>query len=93
MPFPFGASVIFGSHVRDLYGYDHYLNAEGWVYTNGSLGTKDWIGSFRGKISVFEYILNTVFIGVTGFTGMRIINKNFYQGTALHVKFETNPPE
>ena len=63
--------------------------AEGWVFTIGLTGVKNWEGNLIGDIRLG--ILDE-FIGVTGFTGIKIRNLNsndvFYMGFALRAKIE-----
>jgi hypothetical protein len=63
--------------------------AEGWVFTTGLTGVKNWEGNLIGDIRLG--ILDE-FIGVTGFTGIKIKNLNsndvFYMGFALRAKIE-----
>jgi len=63
--------------------------AEGWVFTIGLTGVKNWEGNIIGDIRLG--ILDE-FIGVTGFTGLKIRNLNsndvFYMGFALRTKIE-----
>jgi hypothetical protein len=64
----------------------------GWIYSAGFSGIKLWNNSFTGNIIAMYFqqmwALTKYFIGVTGFTGISImdINNNaFFLGTALHV--------
>ena len=97
IPFLFGASVIFGYNVCDITGIPpnpYYVNSEGWIYTLGLLGKKDWVGPFWGNISVIDLWEYIGFVGATGFTGMKIslLGFGFYLGSALRVKLGPNYP-
>jgi hypothetical protein len=71
--------------------------SNGWIFSIGLAGIKNWIPSFIGNISTMKVYVpfvadNTYFIGATGFTGISILlpsNDNDYYffliGTALHV--------
>ncbi len=63
--------------------------ANGWVFTNGLTGVKKWEGNIIGDICLG--ILDE-FIGVTGFTGIKITNSDsnyvYYMGFARRVKIK-----
>jgi hypothetical protein len=70
--------------------------AEGWIYTAGILGIKNYTGSFFGKIlyPVKDYFF-TLYTGAFGFTGIKILFPNyssFFLGTALRVNIDDSPP-
>ena len=73
-------------------GEIYYHPSNGWVHTIGSLGIKNLNGSFYGKISSIGAGVFTEYIGASGFTGIRIIRKNFYIGRALKVKLGSDKP-
>ncbi|UCF13139.1 MAG: hypothetical protein JSW06_02500 [Thermoplasmatales archaeon] len=65
-------------------------DTEGWVYTNGLNGIKNWSGKLKGKI----HTPTSVGTAVVGFTGIRKImysengRENFFLGFARRVKIE-----
>jgi len=95
IPFLFGANIEYGFFGRGIPPEGAYNNAKGWIYTNGLLGTKEWDGSFRGKISEIYYWAIDGFVGATGFTGIKLFLDyevdSYYLGSALRVKLITNP--
>jgi len=93
-PLPIRADILFGyTEISIPPGEIYYHPSKGWVHTVGSLGIKDLDGSFYGKISSIGYPPGwTIYIGATGFTGIRMIGKNFYLGRALKVKLGSDKP-
>ena len=89
-PFKLGARMSFGSLEFSNPPIPPVIPhpAKGWVNTIGLTGKRIWDGSFYGQLAFFFPIL----WGITGFTGLRIKENNFFQGVALLVKLDYNPP-
>jgi hypothetical protein len=81
-------------------GMPYYVHANGWIRTLGLLGNKTWDGEMYGQLCVFAALTETImgdsYVGVSGFTGLRINRKDlgttFYQGFATFVKIGDKPP-
>ena len=90
-----GGIVTIGEWVVDEVN-DYYYPAEGWIYTNGINGKKNWTGSFYGQISTRPgFWMTTLYTGIVGFTGIRIYKGDdidYYQGYALKVHVGTEHP-
>jgi len=79
---------------------NNYSPAYGWVFTIGLRGIKYWDGAFYGQMSTiiprFWWGIDG-FLGVRGFTGIKVIDienhQYFYLGTALKVKIGYEPPD
>jgi hypothetical protein len=85
-----------GIIVLGIQGYSSgNVPAEGWINTRGLNGKQNYIGNFYGQLGKIPVILAHWYLGITGFTGINILNKEtwevFYLGFALHVKIDTNP--
>jgi hypothetical protein len=66
-----------------------YIPSEGWIYSIGIAGKKTWVGPFYGNMA------GPGFIGVVGFTGLKIavkLNDCFYLGSAMKIGISPNPP-
>ncbi len=66
-----------------------YGPSEGWITSVGLTGKKTWVGPFFGSMA------GKGFIGVVGFTGLKIalnINHCFYFGSAMKIGISPNPP-
>ena len=95
--FPFaelGGFIIFGYEYELPMFHWNYYPAKGWLWTLGSSGIRNWIGEFYGQ-------LYNSYIGVSGFTGLRIGGSIFsliggvdtyYLGSALRVKIGDEHP-
>jgi hypothetical protein len=93
-PLPFSDIIYLGYWDEIGYGGGP---AEGWIYTNGLNGVKEWNNSFWGDLPIapYEDIASSAAPGITGFTGIRILLDRpifltkgdiFYMGTALRIK-------
>lgn len=97
-PFSIGNIIGLGSH-HEQESNNHYHAAEGWFFSNGQNGKKNWTGSFWGglPIPVLQPLFTDYYPGATGFTGIRIgvpaFMKNYYYlGTALWVQISYDCP-
>jgi len=87
----FGGIITFG----EVWGAYHISNwpAQGWVYTNGALGVKNWTGSFFGRVfpyGMYQSLLpyGAEWVTVTGFRGFKVSvgnGYNYYLGFASRV--------
>jgi len=97
--FPFaelGGFIICGHRVEHIAGgYWNYYPAEGWVWTLGLFGIKEWKGKFWGQQ------FGNGYVGAAGFTGLRIggsgvlrfpIGRAYYLGSALVVDIGEERP-
>jgi hypothetical protein len=69
--------------------------AEGWLYTNGLNGMKNWSGRMWGNISLYRmnYGMFEFYPGALGFSGIKIglpSSNSFYLGHAITVKVTKN---
>jgi len=97
IPITLGSGISLGGYIEDNYGYNRdYFPAEGWINTFGSSGNKKWNGSFYGQISGFQLWVFYEYIGVIGFTGIKILNMDslyyYYLGSANYVNIDHTPP-
>jgi len=86
-----GGIIILG-----VLGYSSgHVPAEGWINTMGLNGKQNYIGNFYGQIGIIPFFLVHWYLGITGFTGVNILNTKtyelFYLGFALHVKIDSSP--
>jgi len=95
-PLKIAGIMTFGSFylpIEPPWADPEYTPAEGWVSTIGLIGKKTWDGSLYGNFKIFIPIPNAgFFLGAIGFTGIRILEKDFYQGAALWVKLTNDAP-
>jgi hypothetical protein len=69
-----------------------YCPSTGWIYTNGLNKIKTWNGSFYGNILSVDVPFETIYIGMLGFSGIKIFPNNqdllycSYLGSALLIK-------
>jgi len=83
-------------------GYQwYYYPANGWIYTNGLNGVKNWSGDIFGDLNLassYEFdipwiiFLWAYYPGILGFTGIKIgiaLSNSFYLGYAFKVKIAT----
>ena len=71
-----------------------YFPSYGWVYSFGIAGVKSWIGPFYGNIFTIPFFFSEFFIGIIGFTGIKIVLPGhcFYFGSALSVNIGPDRP-
>jgi len=99
LPLCVGSFVTFGYRTSDPV-QNHYYPSEGWVWTNGLNGIKEWNGTFVGDIWFFNSYyppeVTKYYVGAVGFTGIKIgggLNRDaFFLGTTLQVGFDTDYP-
>jgi hypothetical protein len=95
IPVSLGSIMTFGTHhsLPPWYYYDY--PSEGWIDTRGLNGKQSYNGNFYGQLGRIPVILAGYYIGITGFTGINILdtknNKVFYIGFALNVKIDSRP--
>ena len=75
-------------HWGDPEAPPEYIPSEGWISSFGITGKKTWVGPFYGNM------VGLGFIGVVGFTGLKIalLNDCFYLGSAMKIDISSNPP-
>jgi len=63
------------------------IPANGWVWTDGLLGEKEWSGDFYGSLPSLSGL---GMVGVSGFTGIKITQQNetFFMGYAMFVSLD-----
>jgi len=94
-----GATIFYGSEWW-VPGFEpNYYPAQGYIWTNGENGIKNWSGSFYGTLpayglSCFLFGPTFSFPGVNGFTGLRLyINQtDIFLGYAIDVDIGPNHP-
>ncbi|MBE3093902.1 MAG: hypothetical protein IMZ52_02640 [Actinobacteria bacterium] len=64
------------------------IPSNGWIWTNGLFGVKNWTGSFYGNLFPFPFVLPPS-PGVSNFRGISIRYSNYcyFLGTAFRAKF------
>jgi hypothetical protein len=67
---------------------NEYIPSDGWINSIGITGKKTWVGPFYGNM------MGPCFIGVVGFTGLKIalLNNCFYLGSAMKIDISPNLP-
>ena len=99
LPLSVGSFVTFGYRTSDPV-QNHYYPSEGWVWTSGLNGIKDWNDTFVGDVwfinSYYPPEVTKYYVGAVGFTGIKIgggLNRDaFFLGTTLQVGFDTDYP-
>ncbi|MCK5030916.1 MAG: hypothetical protein KAR64_05575 [Thermoplasmatales archaeon] len=99
LPLSIGGFVTFGYRTSDP-AQNHYYPSQGWVWTNGLNGIKDWNDTFVGDVwfinSYYPPQVTKYYVGALGFTGIKIgggLNRDaFFLGTTLQVGFDTDYP-
>ena len=95
-PFAYGNSLGIGGKTWDMDGNPIFHSSDGWIETVGLFGKKNFTGSMFGQISEFFTILGNFFVGVNGFTGLKIMEDDFckyYLGFATRVNISSSPPK
>jgi len=90
--------------ISGYHGYD-YFPSEGYIYSLGLLGFKQYNGSFYGALPLrplvlfwfniyFLYTSTVYFPGVFGFTGFKIDSgsRTIFLGSALWINISSEPP-
>jgi hypothetical protein len=74
-------------HLGDPEAPSEYIPSEGWISSFGLTSKKTWVGPFYGDMA------GSAFIGVAGFTGLKIalLNDCFYLGSAMKISINPNP--
>jgi hypothetical protein len=90
-----GATIYYGFDAWFVYPGSEvqYSPAQGYLWTNGTQGVKNWSGPFYGSLPSLKMILGAAgivqeyFPGVNGFIGLRLYfnHTDFYFGHALQV--------
>jgi len=84
----FGRSWVELSETLPIY----HRPSNGWIFTSGLNGIKEWNGSFYGSIGKIGGSLGSYYLGVIGFTGIKISQgysgKIYFLGNALRVNIE-----
>ncbi len=93
-----GGFITFGFQYELPVGHWQYYPAEGWIWTRGSFGIKEWEDKFFGRLYTNSFWSGFMFpIGASGFTGLRIggccpiftfFPQTYYLGSALRVKLD-----
>jgi len=99
-PIPIGGNLCLGKHQASFFGADRYYPAEGWIYTIGLNGIKEWNGSFYGQLPLvcgpwFLRLFGSDFYpGLYCFTGIKLgfLGNYFYFGTTLGARIGPEPP-
>jgi len=99
-PIPIGGTICLGKLQTSIFGASNYYPAEGWVYTIGLNGIKEWNGSFYGQLPLvcapwFLGLFGWDFYpGLYGFTGIKLgfPDDCFYFGTTLQARIGSEPP-
>ena len=98
-PLAVGNGICFGYSEYDIcYGvWTGHTPAEGFLVTYGLNGSKRWDRIIYGQISIFWAAFLVLYIGVRGFTGLKIINDEIidevnYIGSVLSVALGENVP-
>lgn len=93
-PFKVDASIALGRYYQFLYHTSSYPS-QGWITTMGSNGHKSWYGELKGTIDCIDisvFSKNLFYIGVEGFSGLKIHNpltgKDYLLGYAKKVKID-----
>jgi hypothetical protein len=88
------SSISVGRYRWTFEGPTYTHPSEGWIWTNGTNGIKEWNGTLRGKIREFTieqmYMGDVYQIGASGFCGIKITrsgNPGFF-GFARKVKID-----
>lgn len=94
-PISIGSLITFGycQHGLDPWSYDEYYPSNGWIFTLGLNGKKNYTGDFYGRLLTLYAIFWDFYNGITGFTGISIRkpdNSVFRLGFALRVNVGSN---
>lgn len=78
--------ISFGTIKKCGYGYV-LVPSEGWIWTNGVFGVKNWTGKFTGALFPLLYVFPPR-PGVSRFRGIRITSEEqtYFVGTALRTR-------
>jgi hypothetical protein len=105
-PISFFTVLHFGAIFPDYYGY-HDSPSGGYIYSLGSLGKKQYYGSFYGAIPMRPLLLMSPYMiygtvsyifypGIIGFTGLKLDieaeNPWFFVGSAFSINISAEPP-
>jgi len=98
-PLIIGSGIIYGYSIYNE-GKDTFYPSTGWVKTLGQSGSKNCDGVLYGHIFwFFQYLLlniRTIYVGVLGFTGLKIYNsyynRYYYLGFASYVNINSEHP-
>ena len=76
------------THWFDPEAPPEYIPSEGWISSFWITGKRTWVGPFYGNM------VGQGFIGVVGFTGLKIalLGDCFYLGSAMKISINPNPP-
>ena len=98
LPIVFANGIALGRFIRTpVQGIEKYFPANGWINTYGLFGIKKWDGkNIYGQLFPSPNLLGVDFIGINGFTGLRIQKRytldSAYLGSALMVNISHNKP-